>query len=88
MPWYKDCRDFSKLDVNRFVRLQTLPFWEWKRLRDCRFHAQTLPLDKCSKVPFLAVSLNYTLPAIEFALFYQGSVSVVELSADSCHAEI
>ena len=26
MPWYKDCRDFSKLDVNRFVQLQTLFF--------------------------------------------------------------
>ena len=68
MPWYKDCRDFSKLDVNRFVQLQTLPFWGWERL-SCRFLAQTLPLDKCSKVPLVAVSLNYTLSPIEFALF-------------------
>jgi len=69
MPWDKDCTDFSKLDVNRFEQLQTLPFWGWERLRDCRFLAQTLPLDKCSKVPVVAVSLNYTLSPIEFALF-------------------
>ena len=62
MPWYKDCRDFSKLDANRFVQLQTLFLGGGEgggvrgSLRDCRFYAQTtcLLLDKCSKVPFLA----------------------------------